>query len=95
MDPMILAFNGQTTQDIYDGLDSKAARKIPKPLWPIVRRKLDQLNRSATIEDMKAPPNNRLVKFGGGYKIRVNDQYRITFKFDKGNATDVLVSDTH
>jgi proteic killer suppression protein len=69
--------------------------RIPKYLWPIVRRKLDQLNRAATIKDMKAPPNNRLMKLGGGYKIRVNDQYRITFKFGKGNATDVLVSDTH
>jgi toxin HigB-1 len=44
---------------------------------------------------MKAPPNNRLMKYAGGYKIRVNDQYRITFKFERGNATDVMVSDTH
>lgn len=92
---MIVGFKDGTTRDIYDGLESKAARQIPKELWPIVRRKLDLLNRATTIEDMKAPPNNRLMKFGSGYKIRVNDQFRITFKFDKGNATDVLVSDTH
>ena len=44
---------------------------------------------------MKAPPNNRLMKFGNGYKIRVNDQFRITFTFSKGNADNVLISDTH
>ncbi len=92
---MILGFQDETTRDIYDGLDSKKARQIPKELWPIVRRKLDQLNRAVQIEDMKAPPNNRLMKFGNGSKIRVNDQFRITFKFSGGNASDVLVSDTH
>ena len=92
---MILGFQDETTRDIYDGLDSKKARRIPKDLWPLVRRKLDQLNRAAQIEDMKAPPNNRLMKFGNGYKIRVNDQFRITFTFSKGNADNVLISDTH
>ena len=92
---MILGFQDETTRDIYDGLDSKKARRIPKDLWPLVRRKLDQLNRAAQIEDMKAPPNNRLMKFGKGYKIRVNDQFRITFTFARGNADNVLVSDTH
>ena len=92
---MILGFQDETTRDIYDGLDSKKARRIPKDLWPLVRRKLDQLNRAAQIEDMKAPPNNRLMKFGNGYKIRVNDQFRITFTFSKGNADNVLITDTH
>ena len=92
---MILGFKDTATRDIYDGLDSKPARQIPKELWAIARRKLDQLNRAATIEDLRAPPNNRLMKYKGGYKIRVNNQYRITFKFDKGNATEVCVSDTH
>lgn len=92
---MILGFKDAATQDIYDGLASKAARQIPKELWVVIRRKLDQLNRATTIEDMRAPPNNRLMKYKSGYKIRVNDQYRVTFKFDKGHATEVLVSDTH
>jgi toxin HigB-1 len=92
---MILSFHDETTRDIYDGLESKKARQVPKELWPIVRRKLDQLNRAIRIEDLKAPPNNRLMKFGQGYKIRVNDQFRITFKFANGNATEVLVADTH
>ena len=92
---MILGFKDAATRDIYDGLASKSAREVPTELWPIVRRKLDQLNRAITVEDMKAPPNNRLMKYAGGYKIRVNDQYRITFKFAGGNATDVMVSDTH
>jgi proteic killer suppression protein len=92
---MILGFKDTATRDIYDGLDSKAARQIPKELWAISRRKLDQLNRATSIDDMRAPPNNRLMKYKDGYKIRVNNQYRITFKFDNGNATDVLVSDTH
>lgn len=92
---MILSFKDQATKDIYDGLDSKAARKIPKEVWVVARRKLDQLNRAITTDDMKAPPNNRLMKFRDGFKVRVNDQYRLTFKFANGNATDVLISDTH
>ena len=92
---MILSFEDQTTKDIYDGLDSKAARKLPKDVWAVARRKLDQLNRAVSTEDMRAPPNNRFMKFEDGFKIRVNDQYRMTFKFDNGNATDVLISDTH
>jgi len=92
---MILGFKDQATRDVYDGLDSRAARRIPRELWEVARRKLDQLNRAATIQDMRAPPNNRLMKFGNGYKVRVNDQYRMTFNFDRGNATDVLISDTH
>lgn len=92
---MILSFGSQATRDVYDGLESRAARTIPKELWGVARRKLDQLNAATTIQDMRAPPNNRLMKFGNGYKIRVNDQYRLTFNFDKGNATDVLISDTH
>lgn len=92
---MILGFKDQATRDLFDGLDSRSARTIPKEIWDVARRKLDQLNRATTIQDMRAPPNNRLMKFGGGYKVRINDQYRMTFKFSGGNASDVLVSDTH
>lgn len=92
---MILGFKDQATRDLYDGLDSKAARTIPKAIWEVARRKLDQLNRATSIQDMRAPPNNRLMKFGNGYKVRINDQYRMTFVFAGGNATDVQISDTH
>lgn len=92
---MILSFKDQATRDVYDGVESKAARTIPKDIWAVARRKLDQLDAAVTVNDMKAPPNNRLMPWKGGYKVRINDQFRMTFKFKDGNATDVMISDTH
>lgn len=92
---MIVNFKDRATEDVYHGADTKAARSIPKNIWPIARRKLDLLNRARTLADLTVPPGNDFMKYRSGYKIRVNDQYRLTFKFENGNATDVLISDTH
>lgn len=96
---MILSFADRTTQDIYDGTESKHARKIPKALWPLVRRKLDALAYAHDALDLRAPPGNRLERLhgdlAGKWSIRVNDQYRVVFAFKGGNATDVLVTDYH
>lgn len=92
---MIESFGDRTTEDIYHGAETKAARRIPKELWPVARRKLDMLNRAALPEDLKSPPGNRLKRVGSGYAMRVNDQFRITFKFKAGQAFDVLITDYH
>jgi toxin HigB-1 len=87
------------TQDLYDGINSKEARKIPKQLWPVVVRKLDMLNAAHALVDLSAPPGNRLEALKGKRKgfqsIRVNDQYRIIFRWSDGNAHDVQVTDYH
>jgi proteic killer suppression protein len=85
---------------VFDGIDSKDARKtLPKQLWGIAFRKLDSLNATHDLMDLAATPSNRLEKLKGdlvGYwSIRVNDQYRVIFKFTSGNADQVKITDYH
>jgi proteic killer suppression protein len=88
-----------TTRDIWNGVNSKAARRIPRALWPIVQRKLDQVDSVTKLEDLKVPPGNRLHALvddlAGYHAIRVNDQYRIIFRFDGHDAYDVRCTDYH
>lgn len=95
---MIKSFADQTTEDIYNGANTKAARKIDSRVWPVVFRKLDILNAATSLNDLKSP-GSQLEKLKGklaGYwSIRVNDQYRIVFRFEGGNATDVRCQDIH
>lgn len=96
---MILTFAGDGTEDIWNGINSKAARRIPKSLWPNIRRKLDQIDTVTKLEDLRIPPGNALHALKGdrsGYSaIRVNDQYRIIFRFEGNDACDVECTDYH
>ena len=96
---MILSFRNRATEDLFNGIDSKAARSIPKAIWPFVVRKLDLLNAAHDLRDLRVPPGNRLEGLKGrrsGYhSIRLNDQYRIVFQWADGNAQDVLITDYH
>lgn len=86
---------------MYYGRDTKAARRLPKPLWPVIRRKLDALHRARTLEDLRLPAGNRLEPLKGDpvgqFSIRVNDQYRITFAWvpEGPYADDVTCEDYH
>ena len=88
-----------TTRDIWNGVNSKAARRIPRTLWPAVQRKLDQIDTVLSVDALKVPPGNRLhalaADMAGYYAIRVNDQYRIVFRFDGPDAFDVRCTDYH
>ncbi len=96
---VISSFGDKTTRDIFDGINSKEARRIPKQLWPIVFRKLDMVNATQELKDLLAPPGNRLEALKGNlkglYSIRVNDQYRIIFRWATGHAEEVKVVDYH
>ena len=96
---MIRTLADDTTRDIWNGVNSKAARRIPRELWPNVRRKLDQLDAVTTLDDLKVPPGNRLHPLDrdmrGLHAVRVNDQYRIVFRFEGGDAFDVRCTDYH
>ena|ERR1700734_2098224 len=96
---MIVSFGDKTTEDIFHGYDTKAARRIAQALWPRVQTKLDLLNASARLEDLRVPPSNRLEKlrgkWAGSYSVRVNDQYRVVFRFISGNAFDVRCTNYH
>jgi proteic killer suppression protein len=96
---MIRTLADDTTSDIWNGVNSKAARRIPKALWHVIRRKLDQIDAVAQLDDLAVPPGNRLHALKGrsaGYHaIRVNDQYRIVFRFEGRDAFDVGCTDYH
>lgn len=96
---MIRTLADNTTRDIWNGINSKAARRIPRELWPNVRRKLDQIDAVTRLEDLKVPPGNRLHALGGDLRkcraVRVNDQYRIVFRFEGADAFDVMCTDYH
>jgi proteic killer suppression protein len=96
---MIVSFGDKTTEDIYHGRDTKSARRIAPALWARVQAKLDMLNASTTLEDLRVPPSNRLEKLRGDsagfHSIRVNNQYRLIFRFNSGTAADVRCTDYH
>jgi toxin HigB-1 len=96
---VIASFADETTADVYDGLDTKQARKIPRTIWTIAQRKLDMIEVAHELNDLRVPPGNKLEslkgRLGGHYSIRINDQYRIVFKWSDGNARDVYITDYH
>ena len=96
---MIRSFGGDATADVYYGRDTKLARRFPKALWPIIRRKLDALHRARTLRDLRLPAGNRLEELKGDrvgtFSLRVNDQYRITFRWEQPYADDVICEDYH
>ena len=96
---MIISFADRTTADIYDGLDTKAARNIPRSIWSIAQRKLDLIEASHELADLRVPPGNRLEalkgRLAGCHSIRINDQYRIVFRWSEAGAKDVSITDYH
>lgn len=97
---MIRSFADSGTEDIFNGADTRAARKTcPKSLWPIARRKLDQLNRVRALAELAVPPGNRLERLQkdriGQHSIRINEQYRVCFRWENGYAEQVEITDYH
>lgn len=96
---MIRSFADDATRDIWNGVNSKAARRLPRALWRIIWRKLDQLDAITQLDDLKVPPGNRLHALSGDragcHAIRVNDQYRVVFRFEGHDAYDVRCTDYH
>lgn len=93
---MILSFGSKETEKIWNGIRVK---KLPPEIQQIGRRKLRMLNNSQEIGDLLIPPSNRLEKlvgnFSGYYSIRINIQWRIIFKWENGNSTQVEIVDYH
>jgi proteic killer suppression protein len=96
---MIRSFADETTKDIWNGINIKAARRIPRALWPVIRRKLDQIDSVTRPDALRIPPGNRfhrlVEEMTGFHAIRVNDQHRIVFRFEGEHAFDVRCTDYH
>ncbi len=97
---MIKQFRNKGTEDIFNGRNSKEARKCyPRSLWKIATRKLDQLDSVTTIEELRIPPGNMLESSKGDrkeeYSIRINEKYRICFKWSETGPDQVEIIDYH
>ena len=96
---MIRNFKSKLAQDLYDNTLSRSARKIPVELHAKVRRLCDQLNSATRIDTLRTPPGNHLEKLKGDltdyWSVRVNQQWRIIFKWENGDAFDVDIVDYH
>ena len=96
---MIKSIKGKTTEDIFNGVNSKVSRKLPGILHPKARRLLDLINGAQYLGDLNIPPGNKLEalkgKLSGFYSIRINDQLRIIFRWFEGDADDVEIMDYH
>jgi len=91
---MILGFRDRETEQVWRG---KLSRKLPREIQQVARRKLRMLNNAKTLQDLRIPPANRLEALKGERKgqwsIRVNDQWRICFVWNNGNASEVEIVD--
>ena len=97
---MILSFKDVGTQDIFNGENTKSARKIcPQTLFDVAFRKLDQIDSAVELNDLRVPPGNRLEALKGDrtgqHSIRINDQYRVCFIWTNSGATEVEIVDYH
>ena len=97
---MIVSFKNRAAEDIFNGNVSRQARKVcPQAIWRIAVRKLDQLDSVETLKELKVPPGNRLEplvgKRKGQYSIRINEQFRICFKWGESGPFDVEIIDYH
>lgn len=93
---MIMTFKCKETENIFA---RQRSRKFPQDIQQVILRKLRMLNRAATWRDLFAPPANRLEKLlgerSGQDSIRINDQWRICFKWQDGDVYDVEIADYH
>jgi toxin HigB-1 len=97
---MIQSFDGQGTQDIFNGVNTKAARNpCPESLWKIAARKLDLLDSAEILSDLRVPPGNLLERLTGDregqHSIRINDRYRICFVWTTNGPDQVAIVDYH
>ncbi len=97
---MIQSFKNTATEDIFNGENTKVARKTcPRSLWKIAARKLDQLDSVEELNDLRIPPGNHLEALKGNrlgeYSIRINNQYRICFIWTETGPDFVEITDYH
>ncbi len=97
---MIQSFKNNGSEDIYNGRNTSDARRLlPRQLWKIAVRKLDQIDAAIAPDDLRVPPGNRFETLKadrmGQYSIRINNQYRVCFKWSKSGAEDVEIVDYH
>ena len=93
---MIRSFKSKETEKVFN---RERSQKLPSDIQQVALRKLRMLNRAVTLQDLRVPPANRLEKLAGDragqYSIRINDQWRICFEWEAGEAQNVEIVDYH
>jgi proteic killer suppression protein len=93
---MIRGFRHEAAKAVFDGENPKG---FPSGILKVARRKLRYLNAAAKLEDLRAPPGNRLEALkgdrAGQHSIRINDQFRVCFKWTSEGPTEVEITDYH
>ncbi len=96
---MIQTFGDETIADLFCEWNTREARRIPRELWRSAQRKLKAIDVAARLEDLTIPSGNRLERLkgdqAGRYSIRINVQYRVTFRWEQQHAYEVRVEDYH
>jgi proteic killer suppression protein len=96
---MIVSFGDRATEDLYHNRATGRARRLPQDVREVALVKMDILNAAAALLDLRSPPGNRLEALKGDLKgchsIRVNDQWRLVFRWEANNAHDVRLMDYH
>jgi len=93
---LIKTFKDDETQKTYQ---RQRSRKLPDAIQQVALRKLRMLNNAISINDLRVPPANRLEKLSGNragqWRIRINDQWRVCFRWEGSDAYDVEITDYH
>lgn len=96
---MLISFANQWAEDLFYDKKTRETRRFPNELRRVARRKLLYLHEAANLSDLKVPPGNRLEALKGDlrghYSIRINDQWRLVFRWKSGQAEDVQIVDYH
>ena len=96
---MIQSFADDTTVDLFRDRNTRHARRLPRDLWRIAQRKLKAIDVAARLDDLRIPAGNRIERLKGArsseHGIRINDQYRVTFRWENGHAYEVGIEDYH
>jgi proteic killer suppression protein len=96
---VIVGYADEATRDVHTGVESRAPRRFGADVRAVARRKLDLVGAAGDIRDLAIPPGSRPEKLkgrlAGFYSIRVNDQFRIIFRFQAGQASQVQIIDYH
>lgn len=96
---MIVSFADPATEALFHGEGGRAIRRLAPGIRPVAVRKLDMLNAARELRDLRAPPGNRLEALKGDLKgkhsIRINEQWRVVFRWVSGDAHDVEIVDYH
>ncbi len=96
---MIASFGDRATSDLFNGVRSRRVARVPSDLRAVAVRKLDAINAAHDLKDLRSPPGNRLEALKGDlagfHSIRINQQWRIVFRWSESQAHDVRIVDYH